>query len=315
MNKPRPFRFAVSVHGSNSGAEWRGIARQAEAFGYSTLLLPDHLGDQLSPIPALVAAADATSMLRVGSLVFDNDFRHPVMLAKEAATLDVLSGGRLELGVGAGWLKPEYEQAGIPFERASVRIARMEEAIQIVKGLFADGPVDFAGQYYTITGLEGFPKPVQRPHPPLHIGGGGQRLLSVAAREADIIGFLPRARPDGQGQDLMDATPEALEQKITWVREAAGARFADLELGILVAQVFTTQDRQQAAHLIATTLAAGYQVSTDQILQAPYLLIGSIEQICEDLQVRRERFGISYITVFEHSLEVLAPLITRLAGQ
>ncbi len=214
MNKPRPFRFGVSVHGSTSRAEWRGIARQAEALGYSTLFLPDHLGDQLSPIPALVAAAEATSMLRVGSLVFDNDFRHPVMLAKEAATPDVLSDGRLELGVGAGWLKPEYEQAGIPFERACVRIARLEETIRIVKGLFADGPADFAGQYCTITGLEGFPKPAQRPHPPLHIGGG-QRLLSIAAREADSIGFLPKARPDGQGQDLMDATPEALEQKIT----------------------------------------------------------------------------------------------------
>jgi probable F420-dependent oxidoreductase len=279
------------------------------------LFLPDHLGDQLSPIPALLAAANATSMLRVGSLVFDNDFHHPVMLAKEAATLDVLSGGRLELGVGAGWMKPEYEQAGIPFERASVRIASMEEAIRIIKGLFADGPIDFAGWYSTITGLEGFPKPVQRPHPPLHIGGGGQRLLSGCDREADSIGFLPRARPDGQGQDLMDATGEALEQKITWVREAAGARFADLELGILVAQVFTTEDREQAAHLLATTLAAGYHVSTDQILQAPYLLIGSIDQICEDLQVRRERFGISYITVFEHSLEVLAPVVARLAGQ
>ena len=315
MSKPRPFRFGVSVHGSKSGAEWRDIARQVEASGYSTLLLPDHLGDQLSPIPALAAAADATSTLRIGSLVFDNDFRHPVMLAREAATLDVLSGGRLELGVGAGWLKPEYEQAGIPFEPARVRIARMEEAIQIVKGLFADGPVDFAGQYYTIAGLEGFPKPVQRPHPPLHVGGGGRYLLSVAAREADIIGFIPRARPDGQGQDIMDATPEALEQKIAWVREAAGERFADLELGILVAQVFTTEDREQAAQFIATTLAAGYNVSTAQILQAPYLLIGSIDQICEDLQVRRERYGISYISVFEQSLEALTPVIARLAGQ
>jgi probable F420-dependent oxidoreductase len=314
MSKPRPFRFGVSVHGSKSRAEWRDIARQAEALGYSTLLLPDHLGDQLSPIPALVAAADATSILRVGSLVFDNDFRHPVMLAKEAATLDVLSGGRLELGVGAGWLKPEYERAGIPFERASVRIARMEEAIRIVKSLFAHGPVDFAGRYYTITGLEGFPKPVQRPHPPLHIGGGGQHLLSVAAREADIIGFLPRARSDGQGQDIMDATPEALKQKITWVREAAGARFADLELGILVAQVLTTEDREQAAHLIASTLARGFKVSTDVILQAPYLLLGTVDQICEDLLARRERYGISYISVFEQSMETLAPVVVRLAG-
>lgn len=177
MSKPRPFRFGVSVHGSKSRIEWIGIARQAEALGYSTFLIPDHLGDQLSPIPALVTAADATSTLRVGSLVFDNDFRHPVMLAKEAATLDVLSGGRLELGQGGGWMKPEYERAGIPFEHASVRIGRMEEAIRIVKGLFAEGPVDFAGQYYTLTGLEGFPKPMQRPYPPLHIGGGGQHKV------------------------------------------------------------------------------------------------------------------------------------------
>lgn len=315
MSKPRPFRFGVSLHGSKSGAELRDIARQAEASGYSTVLLPDHLGDQLSPVPALVAAADATNTLRVGSLVFDNDFRHPVILAKEAATLDVLSGGRLELGVGAGWMKPEYEQAGIPFESASVRIARMEETIRIVKGLFAHGPVDFTGQHYTITGLEGFPKPVQRPHPPLHIGGGGKLLLSVAAREADIIGFLPRARPDGQGQDIMDGTAEALEQKITWVREEAGARFADLELGILIAQVLTTDDREQMAQLIASTLARGVKVNTDVILQAPYLLLGSVDQICEDLLARRERYGISYISVFEQSLETLAPVVARLANQ
>ena len=315
MSKPRPFRFGVSIHGSKSGAELRDIARQAEELGYSTLLLPDHLGDQLSPVPALVAVADATSILRLGSLVFDNDFRHPVMLAKEAATLDVLSGGRLELGVGAGWMKPEYEQAGIAFDSASVRITRMEEAIRIIKGLLADGPVDFTGQHYTITGLEGFPKPVQRPHPPLHIGGGGKLLLSVAAREADIIGFLPRARPDGQGQDIMDGTAEALEQKIAWVREAAGARFADLELGILVAQVLTTENREQMAQFIASTLARGVKVSTDVILQAPYLLLGSVEQICEDLLARRERYGISYISVFEQSLEALAPVIARLANQ
>jgi probable F420-dependent oxidoreductase len=315
MSKTRPFRFGVSLQRSKSGAELRDIARQAEASGYSTVLLPDHLGDQLSPVPALVAAADATTTLRVGSLVFDNDFRHPVMLAKEAATLDVLSAGRLELGVGAGWMKPEYEQAGIPFEPASVRITRMEEAIRIVKGLFADGPVTFTGQHYTISGLEGFPKPVQRPHPPLHIGGGGKLLLSVAAREADIIGFLPMARSDGQGQDIMDGTAEALEQKITWVREAAGARFADLELGILVAQVLTTEDREQMAQLIASTLARGVKVSTDVILQAPYLLLGTVDQICEDLLARRERYGISYISVFEQSLETLAPVVARLANQ
>lgn len=315
MNKQRPFRFGVSVHGNKSREEWVSAARRAEELGYSTLLMPDHLGEQLAPMPALMAAAEATRSLRVGSLVFDNDFRHPVMLAKEAATLDVLSGGRLELGLGAGWLKAEYEQAGLVFEKAGTRIEKLEEAIWIIKGLFADGPVNIAGHHYTITGLEGHPKPVQRPHPPLHIGGGGQRLLSLAAREADIIGLIPRARTDGKGPEMTDATPEALAQKIAWVRQAAGERFAEIELGILVAQVFTTEDREQAAQFIASTMAAGLNVSTAQILQAPYLLIGTVEQICEDLLQRRERYGISYINVFEVGMEALAPVVARLAGQ
>lgn len=314
MNRPRPFRFGVSVHGNRSRKEWIDLARQVEDLGYSTLLIPDHLGEQLSPIPALLLAADATTTLRVGSLVFDNDFRHPAVLAKEAATLDVLSEGRLELGLGAGWLKSEYDRAGMPFDRPGTRIERMEEAVQIIKGLFADGPVDFAGKHYTITDMEGFPKPVQRPHPPILIGGGGQRLLSIAGREADIVGFIPKARTDGKGQDLTDATPEALGQKIAWVREAAGARFDELELGILVAQVITTEDREDAAQFIANTMAAGLNVNADQVLQTPYLLLGSEDQICEDLLKRRERYGISYINIFEQGLEALAPIVARLAG-
>lgn len=314
MSARRPFRFGVSVHSITSKKAWVDLARQVEDLGYATLLMPDHLGEQLSPLPALVAAADATSTLRVGSLVFDNDFRHPALLAKEVATLDLLSEGRLELGLGAGWMRGEYERAGIPFERAGVRIARLEESVKILKGLCGDDPLDFRGQHYTINGLQGFPRPLQRPHPPIHIGGGGRSLLSLAGREADIVGFLPRARPDGKGQNLADATPQALDEKIAWVREAAGERFADLELGILVAQVFTTQEREPAARLIANTLAAGYDISTDVILQAPYLLIGSVEQICDDLQARRERYGISYISVFENSLEAMAPVIQRLAG-
>lgn len=315
MSQPRAFRFAVQAHGSKSRDEWISLARQAEALGYSTVLLPDHFGDQLSPVPALTAAAMATSTLRVGSLVFDNDFRHPVMLAKEAATLDVLSGGRLELGLGAGWLKAEYDGAGLPFERAGIRIEKLAESVQVIKGLFAEGPVNFAGRHYQITNFEGHPKPVQRPHPPIHIGGGGQRLLSLAAREADIIGFLPQTRADGTGPNLMDATPEALEQKIAWVREAAGARFADLELSILIAQVITTEDREQAAQFIAHTLAAGYPVTTEMILQAPYLLVGAENEICEELFKRRERFGLSYITLAEPSMEAMAPVVARLAGR
>jgi probable F420-dependent oxidoreductase len=276
-------------------------------------LVPDHLGDQFAPVAALLAAAEATSTLRIGSLVFDNDFRHPVMLAKEAATLDVLSGGRFELGIGAGWLRSEYEQAGIPYDPPGVRIGRMEEALQIIKGLFADRPVTFSGTYYKVSALEGHPKPVQRPHPPVLIGGGGKRILSIAAREATIVGFLPIARPDGSGPDLTDAASEAFAQKIAWVRQAAGERFDDLELNVLVAEVIITEDREQAAQFIAMTLASGLQVTTEQVLQVPYLLLGTVDQICEDILARREQYGISYVTVFEKNMEALAPVVARLA--
>src|SRR2546429_9289950 len=191
MTQQRPFRFGVAAEGAPSREQWVEKARKVEDLGYATFLVADHFVNEFPPITALLSAADATNKLRVGSFVFDNDFRHPALLAKEAATLDLLSGGRLELGLGAGWMKPEYDQAGIPFDRASERIDRMKEGVQIIKGLFADGPVDFAGRYYTITDLEGFPKPTQRPHPPIHIGGGGQSLLALAAREADIVGFIP----------------------------------------------------------------------------------------------------------------------------
>ena len=313
MNKQRPFRFGVSVHKTRSKEEWIAMARRAESLGYSTLLVPDHLGDQLAPIPALLAAAEATDKLRIGSLVFDNDFRHPVMLAKEAATLDLLSGGRFEFGMGAGWLRSEYEQAGIPFDPAGVRVSKVEEALHIIKGLFADGPLTFSGTYYTVTDLEGHPKPVQQPHPPILVGGGGKRLLSIAAREATIVGFTPLFRADGGGTDLTDATPGALNEKVGWVRQAAGDRFDSLELNILVAEVVVTEDRAQVAQFIAAAMAPNMGATVEQVLQVPYVLIGTVDQICEDLLARRDQYGISYVTVFEKNMEALAPVIARLA--
>lgn len=313
MNKQRPFRFGVSVHKTRSKEEWIAMARRAESLGYSTLLVPDHLGDQLAPIPALLAAAEATDKLRIGSLVFDNDFRHPVILAKEAATLDLLSGGRFEFGMGAGWLRSEYEQAGIPFDPAGVRVSKMEEALHIIKGLFADGPLTFSGTYYTVTDLEGHPKPVQQPHPPILVGGGGKRLLSIAAREATIVGFTPLFRADGGGTDLTDATPGALNEKVGWVRQAAGDRFDSLELNILVAEVVVTEDRAQVAQFIAAAMAPNMGATVEQVLQVPYVLIGTVDQICEDLLARRDQYGISYVTVFEKNMEALAPVIARLA--
>lgn len=316
MTTQRPFRFGVAVHQARSKEEWVATAQKVEALGYSTMLMPDHLGEQLAPVPALLAAAEATHTLRIGSFVFDNDFRHPVILAKEAATLDILSGGRFEFGLGAGWERSEYERAGIPYDPPGVRVDRMEEALHIIKGLFADGPFTFSGKYYTVTAFEGHPKPVQQPHPPILIGGGGKRTLSIAAREASIVGFTPIFRGAGGGTDYTDAAPAALMQKVEWVRQAAGDRFDELELNILIGEVFTTEEREQAAQFIAATMAPNIpDVTPEVVLSVPYLLIGSIDQICTDLLARREQFGISYVTVFEKNMETLAPVVARLAGK
>jgi probable F420-dependent oxidoreductase len=311
MSNIRPFRFGVAIPGAQSGEDWIARVRRVEELGYSTLLMPDHFGGQFAPIPALMAAAQATKSLHVGSFVMDNDFHHPVVLAKESATLDLLSGGRLELGLGAGWMASDYEKSGIPLDRAGVRVSRMEESLHILKGLFADGPTTFEGKYYTVTNLEGMPKPHQRPHPPLMIGGAGKRVLSIAAREADIVSIVARPLPDGNSLDVTDMTPAATERKIDLIRQEAGARFDEIELNILLFAVVVTQNRQQAAD----QLAERFQTTGEQLLQTPHCLIGTPEQIAEDLLARRERYGISYITIFGDNLETFAPVVAQLAGK
>ena len=311
MIRLRPFRFGVIVYQAKSKDEWVARAQRAENLGYSTFLVPDHLEDQLAAVPALVAAAEATSSIRIGSSVFDNDFRHPVMLAKEAATIDLLSGGRFELGIGAGWAQPEYKQAGISFDVGSIRVNRLEEALHIIKGLFAAEPLNFSGKYYTVTNLEGFPKPIQRPHPPIFVGGGSKRILSIAAREANIVGFGPKSRADGSGLDVTDATAEATERKVAWVRQAAGERFKELELNAIVFTVMVTDNRQQASE----HLTQRFQMTAQQILEMPHCLVGTVDQITEDLLYRREKFGISYVSIFEESIEAFAPVVARLVGK
>src|SRR5437588_7375465 len=230
MPRHRAFRFDVQEHRAHSANNWRDKVRALESMAYSAVYLPDHFGDQLGPIAALMAAADATTTLRIGSLVFANDYRHPVVLAKEAATLDLLSGGRFELGIGAGWLRSEYEQTGIPFDPPGLRVERMQEALHILKGSFAENPLTFTGKHYTITHLESFPKPSQKPHPPLLIGAGSKRMLSIAAREADIIGILPKALTNGTiSEDPAERFAESIAQKVEWIRQAAGERFDELE--------------------------------------------------------------------------------------
>jgi probable F420-dependent oxidoreductase len=312
MAHARKFRFGIQLSSAPSRDEWVRLARKAEDLGYSSLFLPDHFGEQLAPVPAMMAAADATTDLRVGCLVFDNDYKHPVVLAKEIATLDVLSEGRAELGIGAGWMNSDYEQSGIQHDRAGVRIDRMVEGIAVMKGLFADGPFSYSGEHYTITELDGLPKPVQKPGPPFLIGGGGKRVLGVAAREADIVGINPAiasGRIDGDA--ARNAAAEATDEKIAWVRAAAGDRYDELELNMLVFACVVTDDRAG----MAETMAPLFGVSPPEMLQTPHAWIGPADAICDDLLARRERWDVSYLVVqSEDAMDAAAPIVAKLTG-
>lgn len=308
---PNPFRFGVQCGHADDAAAWTELARKAEDLGFSTLTMGDHLDAQFAPTVGLTAAAAATTSLRVGALTYANDYRHPVVLAKEAATLDVLSGGRLELGVGAGWMTTDYEQAGIALDRPGVRIARLAEALTVLRALFADGPVDVDGDHYTVRGLEGTPKPVQRPHPPILIGGGGRRILELAAREADIVGInfnLHGGRIDASVGP--DGTAEHTAEKIGWVRAAAGDRFDALELQVRIHLAVVTDDRQA----LAEQLAPAFGLTPEAALASPHSLAGTVDQIVDDLVEQRDRFGISYIGISADSIDAMAPVVARLAG-
>jgi len=314
MSHKRPFRFGVVAGGVASREEWVAKARRAEELGYSIFLVPDHFVNDISPFPALATAAEATTNLRVGTYVCDNDFRHPALLAKDAATLDLLSDGRLELGIGAGWHGGDYEQTGIPFDPPGVRVGRMEEAVKIVKALFGEEPVTFEGKYYKIAGLNGLPKPAQRPHPPIFIAGGGKRVLSIAAREADIVGIHIKTYADGSGGDPASTSADATAEKIKWVQEAAGDRFDQLELNILVARVVITEDRRQAAEeVLANMTTPGY--TADLLLESPSALFGTVEEIVQEIETRRERWGFSYVTIVDDVMEIFAPIVERLNGK
>ncbi len=309
--KSRPFRFSSQERRAGSAREWRDRARAVESMGYAALYVPDHFGDQFAPIAALMAAADATTKLRVGPLVLDNDYRHPVVLAKEAATLDLLSGGRLDFGIGAGWLISDYEQAGMPYDSPGVRIERLDEAIQIIKGLFGGNPYSFSGKHYTIKELEGRPLPAQRPHPPFLIGGGGRKMLQLAAREADLINVNFDLR-EGSPNSKVAKTglAEATDEKLAWIRDAAGDRLDQIELGVWILQAHVTEERQS----LASALGPRVGLDPSDVLSSPHVLVGSVEQIADDLIARRERYGISHVVVPGDAAEALAPVVERLAG-
>jgi len=308
----KPFRFGVNVRTAGSGADWADKARKVEALGYSVLCVPDHLAELLAPMPALAAAAAATKHLRVGTAVLNNDFRHPVLLAREAATLDVLSDGRLELGLGAGHMQSEYEQVGLAFDPGATRVERLEEAVVIVKRLLEGEPVTFGGRHYRVTGHTIHPRPIQRPRPPVFIGGNAPRLLTVAAREGDIVGLTGITfRRGGKEPDVSDFRASVVDERVRLVRETAGDR--SLELNALVQRVIVTDDRRKAAEELAVGRWA--QLTPEEILESPYVLVGTVDRIVEDLQARRERWGISYITTHEPFMDALAPIVARLGGR
>jgi probable F420-dependent oxidoreductase len=309
----RPFRFGVNVRTAGSAAEWADKARKVEALAYSVLLVPDHLAELLAPFPALAAAAAATTRLRIGTAVLNNDFRHPVLTAREAATLDVLSDGRFELGLGAGHMRSEYEQAGLTFDAGATRVGRLAEAVVIVKELLEGKPVSFTGRHYRVSDHTIHPRPVQRPRPPMFIGGNAPRLLQLAAGQADIVGLTGIAfRRGGTAPDVSDFRAAVVDERVRLVREVAGERRERVELNALVQRVIVTDDRRGAAHELS---ARWPSLTADEILASPYVLVGTVDQIVDDLRARRARWGISYIMTHEPFIDALAPVVARLAGR
>lgn len=317
MAQKHPLRFGVFSHNMAPLDTLISQAQKAERIGYATFLVPDHIGDQFATTLALAKVAEVTSHIRIGSFVFDNDFRHPVLLAKDAATLDQFSNGRLELGMGAGWMKAEYEQCGLSFDAPGVRIGRLEESINIVKPLLRHETVSYSGKYYKVDRIMIYPQSMQKPAPPLFIGGSGKRLLSLAGRHAEIVGFTPKTEATqveghmNHALDMRDASSEALAQKVVWVRKAAESRFENLELNIVVLDLAVTHSQQEGVQ----QLMDNYQLTEEQVLDSPHFLAGPVEQICQMILDIREQLGISYWTVWEEHLDRFAPIVQRLANQ
>ncbi|NUP82472.1 MAG: TIGR03621 family F420-dependent LLM class oxidoreductase [Nonomuraea sp.] len=299
----RRFRFGAVLRQAESGKAWAEKARRLEESGFDVLLVPDHLvGPRFAPIAALTAAACATTRLRVGTLVFANDFRHPAVLAKEAATLDVLSGGRLELGIGTGWMAGEYAGAGLTLDPPGVRVDRLREAIEVIKGLWAGGPFEYGGRHYRMNGLEQEPRPAQRPHPPILLGGGGPRMLRLAAEHADIVNIGPRTGPDGRGPDPRDGGLESFLGKLALLRESG--RHDLLELGTSVMQV--GERKAEESWSAADSSGLG---------DTPQVLLGTRRDIADKLRHWRDEHGVTYFVVHhERDLPAFTPVVEELAG-
>ncbi|WP_030661818.1 TIGR03621 family F420-dependent LLM class oxidoreductase [Streptomyces cellulosae] len=315
MTVHRPFRFGVQAATSPDRAAWVDLAHKVEGTGFSVLSMPDHFDDQLAPLPALAVAASVTTTLRVGALVWDNDFKHPVVLAKELATLDLLTDGRVEIGIGAGWEKYDYDVSGIPYERAGIRVDRFVESIAIIKQHFADEPFSQAGAHYRVTDLNGLPKPLQKPHPPILIGAGGPRMLGIAAREADIVGINPTLTQGHVGAEVLDSmSAEAVDAKVERVRSVAGDRLDTIELNNRAFIVSIHDDVTTATNNARQSLPHVAHLPESFFSESPFTLIGPPSKLIEDLLARRERWGISYVIVGPEDVDGFAPVVEALTG-
>jgi len=308
-------RFATQLNTAASRDALVARAQEAEARGFSAITVADHFRPgELAPLVAMTAMADATTSIHIGSNVLGNDYRHPVVLARELATLDLLSEGRLQVGIGAGWLRSDYDTWGVPMDPPAVRIARLAESIAVLKALWSGGPCRFRGDHYAVDAPAGVAPSQQRPHPPLLVGAGGRRLLELAAREADVIGITFNQRhgaPDARAiiADAGNADEDVHDHRIAWIRAAAGARFDSIELAVF-ATVRVTADREAAIE----AMAAANGVSAAWVAAAPQFSFGSIDEIADDMLATRERYGITYFMTPGEDFDVASQLVERLGG-
>jgi probable F420-dependent oxidoreductase len=303
-----PFRFAVHSALAPTMADWRDRARAAEGLGYSALYLTDHFDAQFGPMVAATVAAEATTTLHVGTLVLNNDVRNPVVLAKEIATLGLAAEGRIEIGLGAGWLRSDYEEAGIGYDTAGVRVGRLAESLTVMKSLWGEGEATFDGAHYTVHGARCDPRPASPPR--IIVGGGSKRILTVAAEQADIVGVTTSMASGEVDTDVASkATFDHFDRCVGWVREAAGDRFETLELQTTTTVMIVGSQRAAAR----TAMMLGFPAGADA-LDLPILLIGTVDELCERLVQRRERWGFNNVVIPGESMEVFAPVVAQLAG-
>lgn len=319
----KPFRFGVQSFNAESAADWTSQVQRAEELGYSAFHLADHIlgpgpalekanhpEQNLAAIPAMAYAAAVTNKIRIGCRVFCIDYHLPVVLIKSAMTIDKLSGGRLEFGLGAGWITEEYEALGITKDEPRVRIDRLADVIEGVKAFRNEGLANLANDTIRWSDFEGVPKPVSKP--PIMVGGGSPRILRLAGREADIVSLNFNNRSGMIGPDGVAMSTEAeTQKKVGWIKEGAGNRFDDIEIEIGAYFTFVMDDPSP----VLGQFAQMFGLTEDEMRVHPHALFGSVDTICEELERRRELHGISYITVGKDNMESFAPVVEKLSGK